>query len=123
MGRTATVAGDVYSFGITLLELFTGKSPTDERFTEEQNLIRWAQSTYSTHLMQTIGSPNNQLSLIGFHSHCEGRQISEHNQMDCLIEVIDVAISCAAHSANERITIKDALLRLQNARNSMLRVS
>lgn len=124
MGRTPTVAGDVYSFGITLLELFTGKSPTDEGFGEKQNLVEWVQSTYLRDLIhfQTIGSPNNQLRLlIGFHcSHYEGREISEQNQMDCLIQVINVAISCTANSSNKRITIKDALSRLQNARNSLL---
>ncbi|XP_038884442.1 putative receptor-like protein kinase At3g47110 [Benincasa hispida] len=112
MGRTATVAGDVYSFGITLLELFTGKSPTDKEFSEEQSLIKWVESTYLRDLMQTVA--NNQLSLIGFHST---------NQMDCLIEVINVAISCAAPSPDKRITIKDALFRLQNATNSMLRMN
>lgn len=127
MGRTPTVAGDVYSFGITLLELFTGKSPTDEGFSEKQNIVKWVQSTYLRDLIefQTVGSPSSQLSqLIGFHcSHYEGREISEQNQMDCLIQVIAIAISCVANSSNKRITIKDALLRLQNARNSLHRLS
>ncbi|KAG6585689.1 putative LRR receptor-like serine/threonine-protein kinase, partial [Cucurbita argyrosperma subsp. sororia] len=120
MGRKATVAGDVYSFGITLLELFTGRSPTHEDFRGEHNLTKWVQSSYLRDLMQTVGSPNRQLN-IGFHSHNEGRQISEDKMMKCLIEVIDVGISCTADYANTRITMKDALSRLENARHSLLK--
>ncbi|KAG7020599.1 Receptor kinase-like protein Xa21, partial [Cucurbita argyrosperma subsp. argyrosperma] len=120
MGRKATVAGDVYSFGITLLELFTGRSPTHEDFRGEHNLTKWVQSSYLRDLMQTVGSPNRQLN-IGFHSHNEGRQVSEDKMMKCLIEVIDVGISCTADYANTRITMKDALSRLENARHSLLK--
>lgn len=111
MGRKATVAGDVYSFGITLLELFTGKSPTHEDFRGEQNLTKWVQSSYLRDLMQRDG----------FHSHYEGSQISGDRMMKCLIEVIDVGISCTADYANTRITMKDALSRLENARHSLLK--
>ncbi len=33
-GGQASVVGDAYSFGITLLEMFTGKAPTDNMFRE-----------------------------------------------------------------------------------------
>lgn len=117
MGRKPTVAGDVYSFGITLLELFTGKSPTHEGFTGEQNLVKWVQSSF---FMQTIGSSDQQLRL-GFRSRYEGRRISEDKQTNCLLEVINIGISCTDDSANRRITMKEALSRLQKARDSMLK--
>lgn len=33
--------GDVYSFGIVLLELITGKQPTDPSFSEGVDLVKW----------------------------------------------------------------------------------
>lgn len=106
------MGGDVYSFGITLLELFTGKSPTHEGFTGDVNLSEWVRTSYLRDLMVQMDDSSDE----------EGEEISENKQMiNCLIEVINIGLSCAADSADTRITMKDALSRLQNARHSMLK--
>ena len=38
MGCKVSVEGNIYSFGIILLEMITGKRPTDEMFKEGINL-------------------------------------------------------------------------------------
>ncbi|KAL8148738.1 hypothetical protein AgCh_005925 [Apium graveolens] len=43
----ATVKGDVYSYGVVLLELLTGRRPNDETFIEEgTKLVKWVSLTY-----------------------------------------------------------------------------
>ena len=44
MGCKISTAGDVYSYGVILLEMLTGKHPTDDIFKDGLNLhglIRW----------------------------------------------------------------------------------
>ncbi|PRQ60888.1 putative protein kinase RLK-Pelle-LRR-XII-1 family [Rosa chinensis] len=38
MGGAVSTYGDVYSYGILLLEMLTGKRPTDDMFTDDTNL-------------------------------------------------------------------------------------
>ncbi|KAL2895833.1 hypothetical protein RDABS01_000831 [Bienertia sinuspersici] len=57
LGGKASTAGDTYSFGVTLLELFTGKGPSHESFTGEQGLVTWVQASFPTQLKQLLLDP------------------------------------------------------------------
>ena len=43
MGNEVSSSGDVYSYGMLLLEMLTGKRPTDEMFKEGLNLHRYGE--------------------------------------------------------------------------------
>lgn len=47
MGGQPSIQGDVYSFGILLLEMFSGKKPTDESFAGDYNLHSYTKSILS----------------------------------------------------------------------------
>jgi serine/threonine protein kinase len=42
-GSSVSTLGDVYSIGILLLEMFTGKSPTDEMFRDSLDLHKFSE--------------------------------------------------------------------------------
>ncbi|XP_043700417.1 probable LRR receptor-like serine/threonine-protein kinase At3g47570 [Telopea speciosissima] len=54
MGGSTTIQGDMFSCGILLLEMFTGKRPIDQMFTENLNLHNFAKAALSIHLMQIL---------------------------------------------------------------------
>ncbi|CAN0861374.1 Putative receptor-like protein kinase At3g47110 [Linum grandiflorum] len=57
MGNEVSIQGDVYSFGILLLELFTGKRPTDETFIDGLSLHNAVKSTLSEqHTFEVVDS-------------------------------------------------------------------
>lgn len=41
-GSEVSTSGDVYSYGILLLEMMTGKKPTDDIFVEGLNIQKFA---------------------------------------------------------------------------------
>ncbi|XP_022132281.1 putative receptor-like protein kinase At3g47110 [Momordica charantia] len=116
-GVKPTTAGDVYSFGVTLLELFTGKSPTDEYFTGEQNLVKWVESCFPADVMEVI---DFKLSKLCMDLEYERHIISLDKQKDCLIKVIGVALLCTMNSPTNRIDMKDAVSKLKNAKGSLI---
>lgn len=41
MDDHASKLGDIYNYGILLLEMFTGKGPTDDMFKEDLNIHKF----------------------------------------------------------------------------------
>ncbi|KAI4297664.1 hypothetical protein L6164_037546 [Bauhinia variegata] len=54
IGGEASKEGDVYSFGILLLEMFTGKRPTEEMFVDEFNLHSYVKVALAEKLLQVV---------------------------------------------------------------------
>uniref|UniRef100_A0A6N2M767 non-specific serine/threonine protein kinase n=1 Tax=Salix viminalis TaxID=40686 RepID=A0A6N2M767_SALVM len=54
MGGEASTQGDVYSYGILLLEMFTGKRPTDSMFTGDFNLHCFVEAALPDRVMEII---------------------------------------------------------------------
>ncbi|RVW59897.1 putative LRR receptor-like serine/threonine-protein kinase [Vitis vinifera] len=51
----ASTKGDIYSYGIMLMETFVGKKPTDEMFMEELTLKSWVESS-TNNIMELFSS-------------------------------------------------------------------
>ena len=54
MGSQVSTEGDVYSFGVFLLELFLGKRPTDEMFKDDLNLHNFVKMALLEGLVQVV---------------------------------------------------------------------
>ncbi|XP_031251503.1 probable LRR receptor-like serine/threonine-protein kinase At3g47570 [Pistacia vera] len=46
--------GDIYSYGILLLEMFTGKRPTDEMFKDDLNIHNFVSMAFPNHVMDIV---------------------------------------------------------------------
>jgi serine/threonine protein kinase len=118
MGEKPSTAGDVYSFGVMLLELFTGKKPTHESFIGDLNLIRWVQSAFPANVMQVLDPEMLQLMSSLYH---DDKSISPDIQHDCLITILGVGLSCTVESSDARISIRNALHKLKSARETLFK--
>ncbi|KAJ0081662.1 hypothetical protein Patl1_11947 [Pistacia atlantica] len=102
-GREGKVSreGDVYSYGIMLMETFTRKKPTDEIFTEEINLRRWVGESLCNTEMQVVDT-----NLL--------RRDDEHfsSKEECVSSILSLAMECTRESPTERISIREVATRL-----------
>ncbi|XP_065866573.1 putative receptor-like protein kinase At3g47110 [Euphorbia lathyris] len=118
LGVKPSTGGDVYSYGVMLLELFTGKSPTDDIFVGDMNLISWVKSGFHTNILQVV---DPELVLLMENSNYDGNCEVSKIHYDCLMTVIEIGLSCSAESADGRISIRNALLKLQGARDELIK--
>uniref|UniRef100_A0A452ZG55 Protein kinase domain-containing protein n=1 Tax=Aegilops tauschii subsp. strangulata TaxID=200361 RepID=A0A452ZG55_AEGTS len=54
MGTEISVEGDVYSYGVLLLEMLTGRRPTDPFFNESTNLPNYIEMACPGNLLETM---------------------------------------------------------------------
>jgi serine/threonine protein kinase len=115
MGGHPSVEGDVYSYGILLLEMLTGISPTDEIFRDGMSLQKHVEVALPG-LVMGIVDPKLFSETAG-----KDNPFPPENVYSCLILVIECGLLCSKVSPKERITIKDVVKELNSARNKLLR--
>ena len=100
-GKVST-KGDVFSFGVMLLEMFTGKKPTDDMFGEERSLREWVSEALEQNATIEIVAP----ALLTI----EDQHFSA--KVQCLLSIFELAMKCSAVSADERINMIEATTAL-----------
>ncbi|CAA0827777.1 Probable LRR receptor-like serine/threonine-protein kinase [Striga hermonthica] len=105
-GKVST-SGDVYSYGILLLEMFTGRRPTDEIFGEEMSLREWvSRALMHGNLSSEVLSP----SLLSV----DDPIFPVHEQ--CVSSVFELALKCSTASVAGRIDMVQVVAALHNIR-------
>ncbi|PIN16407.1 Serine/threonine protein kinase [Handroanthus impetiginosus] len=102
--------GDIYSFGIMLLEICTRTNPTDERFGDEISLKSWVSFSLQANRISEVVDPN----LLGK----EDQNFSAKKQ--CLSSMLCLAMECLATSPSDRISINEVVSKLEKIRITFL---
>ena len=112
--------GDVYSYGILLLEIITGKRPTDEMFKDGLNLRAFAEKDLLDNVF-LIADPR--LFPDGISQEVPNNQndITVRLQ-ECLNLVVRIGLTCSSDSPDDRMDIKEVVTKITAVKQLFLGV-
>lgn len=100
-----TEKSDVYSYGVVLLELITGKEPTDKQIPDDAHIITWINKELREKKNDFTTILDQQLLLRS------GTQIQE------MLQVLGVALLCVNSCPEERPTMNNVAAMLKEIRH------
>ncbi|GJR49702.1 kinase-like domain-containing protein, partial [Tanacetum coccineum] len=109
IGNQMTSSGDIYSFGILLLELMTGKNPTDDMFNEGLSLHKLAYMALPDLVINVIDND----AIVLQSTEANAKKVEE-----CLIATIKIGVSCSLDSPPQRMKIEIVVTELQRILDS-----
>uniref|UniRef100_A0ACD6AGT8 Uncharacterized protein n=1 Tax=Avena sativa TaxID=4498 RepID=A0ACD6AGT8_AVESA len=107
-GSKISVKADVYSYGIIILEMLTGKRPTDDMFKDGLSLFKFVEESFP----QNIGDILDPRIVPTYGDEEVGSTLSQENHplagtMSCIIELIKIGLLCAAEAPKDRPEMQD----------------
>ncbi|KAM0902793.1 hypothetical protein ACQ4PT_019067 [Festuca glaucescens] len=111
LGNQVSIQGDVYSYGILLLEMFTGKRPTDSDFGEVVGLREYVQMALPDKIANVIDQWL--LPEMGNDEHDKSNSNeSKDLRIACISSILRIGISCSEKTPTDRPQIGDVLKEL-----------
>ncbi|CAM8992821.1 unnamed protein product [Rhodiola kirilowii] len=119
MGGAISALGDIHSYGIFLLELITGKRPTDDMFNNEMSIRSFSERAIPDNIEQIV----DQCLVNELRENSTTQRNPEQFKLQChtfLVSFVEVGISCTSVSSKDRMDIQSAIRCLKGIKEAVL---
>ncbi|XP_028095408.1 putative receptor-like protein kinase At3g47110, partial [Camellia sinensis] len=108
MGDMVSTLGDVYSFGILLLEMFTAKRPIDDMFKDHLNLHNFVKNALPGGVMEIVDP-------------CILLERSTRRWIKgCMVSVLRIGVACSMESPRDRMEMGSVINELHKIKNTYM---
>ncbi|KAF8010411.1 hypothetical protein BT93_J1132 [Corymbia citriodora subsp. variegata] len=121
LGGTSSLQGDVYSFGILLLEMFTGIKPTNVMFEDGWTLHEFVKTAQSKSLLKIL---DPSLLSMEYPVGIRNDQINDANTVrfeENVVVMMRIGVLCSMILPNERMDMTNALSKLVAVKEKFLK--
>nr|XP_023922334.1 probable LRR receptor-like serine/threonine-protein kinase At3g47570 [Quercus suber] len=123
VGNKVSIYGDGYSYGILLLEMFTGKKLTNNIFQDNLNLHDFVKAALPERVIDIIdpillweGEGENRVNDIT----CNESQHGSPKRLECLIFILEIGVACSVELPRERMNMGAVIITLHSIRKKFL---
>lgn len=117
MGKHASTQGDVYSFGVLVLEIVTGRRPTDVLVHEGSCLHEWVKRQYPHKLVNIVEQSLQRCSHSNMPSHYQ--KIGQ----DIILELIELGLLCTHPNPSTRPSMLDVAQEMGRLKDYLSHIS
>ncbi|KAL8048689.1 hypothetical protein ABFS82_07G082800 [Erythranthe guttata] len=108
MSNSISTKGDVYSYGILVLEMFTNKRPTDDSFNDHVNLHNFVNAAFPDGIMEIV-DPYMQ----------KGPHENNSKMEKCMSSIMRIGLSCSKELPSDRMSMKDVVKELHKIKKEL----
>ncbi|CAN1139564.1 Probable LRR receptor-like serine/threonine-protein kinase At3g47570 [Linum perenne] len=124
IGMSVSIEGDVYSYGILVLEMFTGKRPTNEMFKDCENLRNFVKAAIPDGITSVLDplmsislAAGEDRRLVGNREADDNDHTSIESAKGCLVSVLEIGLGCSTDEARDRMKTADIARKMASVRD------